>query len=229
MKKLILMTGLVVFLAACNDKKAGKSLPMTNTLDSFSYAIGANIGSGLHRSKITEVNWDIFQGALQEALKRGDSGLAMEESVMMDIINNYITDASYGPNKKEGSDYIAKNKADYKVQESGLLFKQTKAGNGIKPTLTDTVLITYTGKYVDGTIFDSNVGKETFKTSLNGGAIPGFLEALTLMEEGSEAEVIIPYDIAYGKNGSRNPYSGEMRIEPYKTLVFTLKIDSIQK
>jgi FKBP-type peptidyl-prolyl cis-trans isomerase FklB len=109
------------------------------------------------------------------------------------------------------------------------LFKQIKAGNGIKPTLTDTVLITYTGKYVDGTVFDSNVGKETFKTSLNGGAIPGFLEALTLMEEGSEAEVIIPYDIAYGKNGSRNPYSGDMRIEPYKTLVFTLKIDSIQK
>jgi FKBP-type peptidyl-prolyl cis-trans isomerase len=64
---------------------------------------------------------------------------------------------------------------------------------------------------------------------LNGGAIPGFLKALTMMEEGTKLEVIIPYELAYGSQGNQNPYTGEMSIEPFQTLIFELELVSIAK
>ena len=56
-----------------------------------------------------------------------------------------------------------------------------------------------------------------------------FLEALSMMEVGSKAEVVIPYQLAYGESGNQNPYTGEMSIEPFQTLVFELEIVDIVK
>jgi FKBP-type peptidyl-prolyl cis-trans isomerase len=49
-----------------------------------------------------------------------------------------------------------------------------------------------------------------------------------MMEEGSTAEVIIPWNLAYGSEGQRT-YSGEMAIEPYTALIFTITLDGIKK
>lgn len=217
-------------LASCKDKKSGAKMPLKSLKDSFAYAYGAYVGGMLHSTNIKDIDWTIFKTAYEEALKNGDSGLMLDKEKIGEVLNNYSLEAKFGENKKKGEDYIAKHKSEgYKVTASGLLFKQTKAGNGIKPLITDTVLVHYTGKFIDGKIFDSNIGKDAFKTSMNAGAIKGFLEALSMMEVGSEAEVIIPYELAYGKEGNRNPYTGEMQMEPYQTLIFNLTLDGIQK
>lgn len=214
-----------------NKKGAtAQTVVLQSTLDSFSYAFGSYSGSMLNGFKIDSVNWTVFQMAFERSLKKGDSGMLFDKEKSSKILNSYISEAQYGNNKKEGLEYIKKRKADGGFTEtpSGLLYKITKNGNGKKAGIFDTASVYYLGKYTDGKTFDSNIGSgEPFKTALSGGAIKGFLEALLLMDEGAEAEIIVPYDLAYGAEGMRNPYTGGMTMEPYKTLVFILKIDKV--
>ncbi len=102
-------------------------------------------------------------------------------------------------------------------------------GKGIKPSITDSVYVHYTGKFIDGKVFDTSIGKDPLLTAMNGGVVAGFLEALNLMEVGSKFEVILPYDLAYGKQGMQNPYSGEMMMKPYQTLIFEIELVSIKQ
>lgn len=201
---------------------------MKTAKDSFSYAFGAYSGSMLHNFKIKDIDWEIFKAALEEGLKNGDSSLALDRQTIGKVLNDYTIEAQFGANRAKGAEYIAKQKSNgFTTTASGLLFKQLKAGNGVKPNITDTVMVHYTGKFVDGKVFDSNEGKEAFKTALNAGAIRGFLEALSMMEVGSTAEVIIPWNLAYGAEGQRT-YTGEMAIEPFTALIFTITLDGIK-
>jgi len=203
---------------------------MKTAKDSFSYAWGAYSGFSLHKMKIKDIDWELFKAAMDQGFKNGDTALAMDLPTLDKVIQTYISEAQFGSNRTKGAEYIAKQKnKGYTTTASGLLFKQSKAGNGKKPTISDTALVHYTLKFVDGKIIQSTIGSKPIKMPLNGGAVPGFLEALRMMEEGSTAEVIIPWNLGYGSEGSRNPYTGEMEIEPYTTLIFTITIESIQK
>lgn len=232
MKKLTIIACAALILASCNDKKAGAKVPMKTLKDSFSYAFGTFVGAHMLKvNNIEEINWEVFKSAVETSIKNGDSALALDKTTIDRVINDYLAESKYGENKKNGEEYIAKRKGDgFKTSASGLLYKQLKPGNGVKPNITDTVLVYYTGKLPNGKVFDSNEGKSPFKTAINGGAIEGFLEALAMMDEGSEYEVIIPYDLAYGKTGMPNPYGGgEMIMEPYQTLTFTIKMVGIKR
>jgi FKBP-type peptidyl-prolyl cis-trans isomerase len=229
MKKITLIACAVFLLAACNNSKSGKKPVMKTAKDSFSYAFGAYNGSMLHNFKINEIDWELFKAALEDGLKNGDSALAIDRETIGKVLQSYTVEAQFGANRIKGAEYIAKQKSNgYTSTPSGLLFKQIKAGSGVKPNITDTVLVHYTGKFTDGKVFDSNDGKEAFKTALNGGAVPGFLEGLSMMEVGSTAEVVIPWNLGYGSEGMRNPYTGEMSIEPFTTLIFTVTLDGIK-
>lgn len=79
--------------------------------------------------------------------------------------------------------------------ESGLQYKVLKPGEGPSPTATDTALVKYEGRLRDGTIFDANE-----QTPMPvGGVVPGFSEALQLMQKGGEYRIWIPSDLAYGE------------------------------
>ncbi len=88
-----------------------------------------------------------------------------------------------------------------KTTASGLQYRILKAGKGKSPRSTDTVTVHYEGKLVDGTVFDSSYkrGKAIkFKTN---GVIKGWTEALLMMRKGSQWELFIPPELAYGKKG----------------------------
>jgi FKBP-type peptidyl-prolyl cis-trans isomerase FklB len=231
MKKLLIIAITAFTLASCGTSSTGgKKIAMKNEADSFAYVFGANTGRILKNFKVTEINWDIFKACVEDVMKNGDSNLLISKEMENEIAMNYLNEIKYGENKTKGIEYIKKREKDgFAKNASGLLYKEVAKGNGIKPLITDTVFVHYTGKYVDGTVFDSSKDRTPLKTALNGGAIPGFLEAISLMEVGSKAEVIIPYEIAYGKQGNQNPYTGEMTIEPYQTLIFELELVDIKK
>ncbi|MBQ9182342.1 MAG: FKBP-type peptidyl-prolyl cis-trans isomerase [Neisseriaceae bacterium] len=84
---------------------------------------------------------------------------------------------------------------------SGLQYVVKKEGNGKQPTLNDVVSVKYTGRLIDGTVFDStdqnNAGNPvTFPLD---GVVQGWQEGLQLMKEGAEYTLILPAALGYGE------------------------------
>lgn len=232
MKQIILIVLAVLFMTACNNKAKSGKVKLANQKDSFAYAFGANTGRILSKYNVKELNWEVFKAAVEQVMEKGDSNLLLSQDLEREVAMTYLTECKYGEARKKGEEFIAKMKKQggYTVTPSGLLFKSIAKGTGVKPSIVDTVFVHYTGKFIDGKIFDSSVDKkEPLKTAMNSGAVKGFLEALSLMDVGSKAEVVIPYELAYGKQGMQNPYTGEMMMEPYQTLIFELELVSIKK
>ena len=103
--------------------------------------------------------------------------------------------------------------------QGGTLYKVLTPGNGPTPKQGAKVQVIYEGKTIDGNVFDSseknNEGKPT-EIMLNQ-VIPAWQEALVKMPQGSEWELYVPYDQAYG-----NRDMGE--IKPYSALIFKIKL-----
>jgi FKBP-type peptidyl-prolyl cis-trans isomerase FkpA len=108
--------------------------------------------------------------------------------------------------------------------QSGVKVVITKKTNGQQVKAGDEVEVFYTGRFLDGTEFDGNVGKTPMTAKLEEGSIiPGWIDGLSQMKEGEKATILIPFDRGYGAQGSRNV------IPPYATLVFDVEIVKIKK
>ncbi|ASK88717.1 FKBP-type peptidyl-prolyl cis-trans isomerase [Sphingorhabdus sp. SMR4y] len=98
--------------------------------------------------------------------------------------------------------------------DSGLQYKVITPGEGPSPVATDTALVKYEGTLRDGTIFDAN---EQAPMPV-GAVVPGFSEALQLMQKGGEYRIWIPSDLAYGEASP-----GE-QIPPNSLLIFDVTL-----
>ena len=211
---------------------ATKSQPLTLTTpkDKFSYALGMNIGSGLHRQSVP-VNADLLMRGLKDALAGGKTLLTEDEAraAIMEVQNQMRKQmqekaAAMGEtNKKSGDAFLAANKSKEGVTTlpSGLQYKVLQTGSGPKPTASDTVVCNYKGTLIDGKEFDSSAkhgGPATFPV---GGVIKGWTEALQLMPVGSKWQLFVPSDLAYGERGAGAD------IGPNATLIFEVELLSI--
>lgn len=115
-------------------------------------------------------------------------------------------------------EFVKKNKISVKPTESGLYYIETKRGTGANPKETDVVKVHYTGKLLDGTVFDSSIERgEPVEFPLNQ-VIRGWTEGLKLMKKGGKATLLLPSSIAYGPNGAGD------RIPPYSPLLFDVEL-----
>ena len=105
----------------------------------------------------------------------------------------------------------------YTATASGLQYQVVKEGDGPSPTTTDIVLVHYTGRLQDGTIFDSSQGKQPVPFPVTG-VIPGFTEGLQLMKKGGTYRLRIPPNLAYGPAGAGGV------IPPNATLDFEIQL-----
>jgi len=120
--------------------------------------------------------------------------------------------------------YLAANGITVEPTASGLYFIETEKGTGKKAMPGNTVSVHYTGRLLDGTVFDSSVDKGTpytFRLGV-GAVIKGWDEAIAMLNEGGKATIVIPSDLAY-----RDQDSG--RIPPYSTLVFDVELVSVEE
>lgn len=102
--------------------------------------------------------------------------------------------------------------------KSGLQYKITQQGQGKQPSATSMVTVHYTGKLLDGKVFDSSVERgEPVDFPLNQ-VIPGWTEGLQLLKEGSKATLYIPAQLAYGEQGVPGT------IPPNSTLIFDVEL-----
>ncbi|MBU6444579.1 MAG: FKBP-type peptidyl-prolyl cis-trans isomerase [Alphaproteobacteria bacterium] len=99
----------------------------------------------------------------------------------------------------------------------GLQYRIIHNGFGKQATASDTVSVYYTGKLIDGTVFDSTEPGLPASFAVNA-VIPGWTEALERMREGDEWELAIPANLGYGARGAGNA------IPPNQTLVFDVQL-----
>lgn len=204
-------------------------------IDSISYIMGANDGKGMldgfkSAGLDTLVIFDLYLKGLFTTGKGKPSLIPVQEN--MPMIQEFFLKIQeerllkdYGDVKKEGEEFLAKNKAREEVTEteSGLQYEILKEGKGEKPTIESQVKVHYHGTLADGTVFDSSVEKGEPVTFGVGAVIPGWTEALQLMPVGSKWKIFVPYQLAYGTT-----YPGG-KIRPFEMLIFEVELLEIVK
>ncbi len=123
-------------------------------------------------------------------------------------------------NRQAGEAFLAENgkRVEVMTTPSGLQYEILEDGNGPRPEATDQVEVHYTGKLIDGTVFDSSVDRGVPATFGVTQVIPGWVEALQLMKAGSKWRLFIPSQLAYGPQGAGGV------IGPNQTLIFDVEL-----
>lgn len=206
-------------------------LTLKTEKDKFSYALGMNLGSGLHKQSV-DVDPAIFLRGLKDGLAAGKTLLTEQEAqaTLVQMQNDLRKKAQEKTqqlavsNKQTGDAFLTSNKAQDGVftLPSGLQYKILKEGTGPKPAATDSVVCNYRGTLLDGTEFDSSYKRGQPATFQVNGVIKGWTEALQLMPVGSKWQLVIPSDLAYGERGAGQ------QIGPNSTLIFEVELLSIQ-
>ena len=200
-------------------------------MDKVSYALGMSIAHNMMHSGVKDVNLDDFAAGVKATLQGETPAVSFEEAGK--ILDAYFTDLEAGKAaeqaeigeamKKDGEAFLAENakKPGVISLASGLQYKILKAGNGRKPGRTDQVRCHYEGTFTNGMVFDSSYKRGEPAVFGVNQVIAGWTEALQLMGEGSEWELYIPYNLAYGEAGAHGA------IPPYAALIFKVELIAV--
>ncbi len=216
------------FLFFVSQVQAQETLVLKNQKDKVSYIIGMDIGNNL-KKQLVDVDLNILAKGLKDALTGAKSLLTEKEiqETMTAFQKEMMAkkEEVAKQNKKDGEAFLAENKKKegVKTLPSGLQYKVIKTGTGKKPKSTDTVTVHYRGTLINGTEFDSSYKRGQTVSFPVSGVIPGWTEALQLMEEGAKWQLFIPSNLAYGEKGAGNV------IGPNATLIFEIELVSIQE
>jgi FKBP-type peptidyl-prolyl cis-trans isomerase FklB len=229
--KLQLIAALGILLLT-SQVSAKEPVVLKNQKDKVSYSIGVNIGENLKRQSL-DVNPDALAQGIKDVLS-GSKALMTEEEVK-DTLKTFQQELKAKrtehlkelseKNKKEGDAFLAENKKKEGVitLPSGLQYKVIKEGTGEKPKITDTVTVNYRGTLINGTEFDSSYKRGQPATFPVNGVIAGWTEALQLMKVGSEWQLFVPSNLAYGERAVGRD------IGPNATLIFDIELLAIKE
>lgn len=214
--------------------------PLASLDQRISYIVGQNVASQFKRDGLT-LDKDAFILAADDVYSESESKLSTEQiqqtvteiqekAQALQAAAQEAEEAEIAKlavqNKADGEAYLAANGAKEGVTttDSGLQYKEIVAGEGEEtPTESDTVTVHYRGTLIDGTEFDSSYSRNAPATFPLGGVIPGWTEALQLMNVGDKFELVIPSDLAYG------PAGAGANIGPNATLLFEVELLEIVK
>jgi len=224
---LMLLPGLG--FAADKDKPA---VELKSFKDKLSYSMGLDVGTYFKGMK-EDIDYDRLILGVSDAFTGKKQLLSPEEvatvqkefAAKMQEKQAAQIKEMQEKNKKAGDDYLAKNK-DKKgvdVTKSGLQYEVVKKGNGEKAKDGDQVKVHYTGTFVDGTVFDDSRKRGEPAVFGVDQVIPGWSEALKLMDVGSQYKLAIPSSLAYGEQGAPPV------IEPNSVLLFDVELIGIEK
>jgi FKBP-type peptidyl-prolyl cis-trans isomerase len=111
---------------------------------------------------------------------------------------------------------------------SGLIYVPIKEGTGAQPKDTDTVKVNYTGKFVDGKVFDSSVTRgQPAEFQLNQ-VIKCWTEGVAKMKVGGKAKLVCPAAIAYGEQGRPPIIPGEAALI-FEVELLNIKLPDVKK
>ncbi|MBR5716815.1 MAG: FKBP-type peptidyl-prolyl cis-trans isomerase, partial [Bacteroidales bacterium] len=121
-------------------------------------------------------------------------------------------------------EYLVSNRIRPVATESGLYYLKTQDGNGERPVFGQMVRVHYTGKLLDGTVFDSSYDRNEpiiFPVGV-GQVIAGWDEGIMLMSKGERGVLYIPYYLGYGDKAAGD------KIAPFSNLIFEVELIDFQ-
>jgi FKBP-type peptidyl-prolyl cis-trans isomerase FklB len=194
----------------------------------MNYALGYQIGRDLTGA---EIRSDALLKGLDDGRTGATPALKPEEmeaalaALQKRIAENRAKEQASAAQKAaaEGTAFLAENakKPGVTTTKSGLQYKVIKPGTGRSPGPNDTVTVQYRGTLVNGQQFDSSYDRGEPATFPVGGVIAGWTEALQLMKEGAQYQLVIPPSLAYGDRGAGGV------IPPGATLIFDVELVKI--
>ena len=216
--RVIVALGILFLVSQVN---AQEKLVLKNQKEKVSYIIGTDIGGNLKRQSI-DIDPNILARGVQDALS-GANPLLSKEEIQETMVA--FQKEMMEKQKQRGEAFLSENKKKegVKTLPSGLQYRVIKAGTGKKPKVNDTVTVNYRGTLVDGTEFDSSFRRGQPAAFPVSGVIPGWTEALPLMQEGAKWQLFVPPNLAYGERGAGG------LIGPNATLIFEIELISVQE
>jgi FKBP-type peptidyl-prolyl cis-trans isomerase FklB len=195
-------------------------------MDKLSYAWGLAMGQQLKAMGVNTLDVESYKDAVKAVYDGATPEITPEEAQKM--INDYLTELQQKAEKlarEEGDKFLAENRKNenVKVTASGLQYVVEKEGTGATPAATDEVTVHYTGRLLNGQVFDSSVNRGEPATFPLNRVIPGWTEGVQLMKEGAKYTFFIPSDLAYGPQGIPNV------IPPHSTLIFDVELIKVLK
>lgn len=236
----VLVLAMPMLAAAGSDSsyKINANTPMNTDDEKFSYILGVDFADNFTKSGV-QLNPELVYLGIKAALS-GEKH-RMTEAEMQAVLDSFHKKMNAQrkaelekmeaqlkidavKNKKASDEFLAANqsKPGVKVTKSGLQYKVNKSGSGASPASNEYVLVEYTGKFIDGKVFDSTTQHGQPASLPLNNVIPGWREALQMMKVGDEWSIVVPYDLAYGE-------SGQGMIGPNQALIFDVKLLDIQK
>lgn len=229
---LIVLVLLLPFLSLATDQDKASVAQLNSFAEKISYILGQEIGHSFKESPV-EIDLDIFIQGINDSLKGRKSPLdADETNQIKQEFSRQVQEsrqtqmaALSEKNRADAEAFLAanKNKEGVVTTKSGLQYKVLKQGNGPKPQKQDRVSVHYRGTLLDGTEFDSSYKRDKPATFQVSGVIPGWTEALQLMNVGSKYRLFIPSDLAYGSRGAGR------KIGPNSMLIFDVELLNIEE
>jgi FKBP-type peptidyl-prolyl cis-trans isomerase FkpA len=224
MKKLSALAALfcTLTLTSCSADAAKTATPAPTTEDQKTlYALGVLMSQSLTTFELKPDELAMVQKGLADGVGGGKTEVKAEEFIpKVQALQQARLKVAQGRSEKEGTDFLAKAAAEAGATKtpSGMVIKQTQPGTGASPTASDQVKVHYTGKLINGKVFDSSVERGEPATFPLSGVIPCWTEGVQTMKVGGKAQFVCPANLAYGDRGS------PPNIMPGSTLVFDVEL-----
>ncbi|PCJ67509.1 MAG: peptidylprolyl isomerase [Bacteroidetes bacterium] len=211
MKKIILVAIAAFMISSCSESESkqidtSNATELATELDSVSYLLGINFGTDINKnSGLKKLDNKSFLTGIQRVFDGKENEISDEDAnTFMRAYFAKLQKAKVALDLAKNDSFLAANRAieGVKVTQSGLQYRVITEGHGAIPEVGDTVKVHYTGKFMDGKVFDSSVERGEPMDIKNNQVIKGWTEALTMMPVGSKWELVIPSDLAYGERGS---------------------------
>lgn len=216
----------LIAFVSCDVMQPTAASVTTNQLktqnDSVSYVLGVSMAENMKNQGVGKLNNHLLNAGVNNTLAGKEPLLT--EAERNEVLKTYFNNIKLIKEKEAKAEETAfltanKNKPGVVELPSGLQYKMLKKGTGTKtPTTSNRVSVHYTGRLIDGTVFDSSVQRGQPATFGVTQVIKGWTEALQLMRVGDKLELYIPSDLGYGARGAGKD------IKPYSCLIFEVEL-----